>query len=348
MRSMHRLVRSSLVIVVTTLAVACDPPPPPPPPVQPVVRATLKPGQTIEVVGLRRWSLAMIQDSLGKYAPGSDLSSRACIQDLRQKLHFADANVMTYVTIVEGMTDKDTAETTQHVILWVREPGDSTMVRPRRSVIDTTQRVTAWQPVAQLFRTAPRAFSRWADLYMKDGVDSATLAVTRVMDSQINEEGYRTALQVLRESPSNADRAIAAVLLSRFAARDEAWHALFLSAIDENQWLSAEVALNALTAMSRTSARPVNWKPVEREIAAVLNGTALPALVPLVSVWSRTGLDASYADAVLRDGGEMLTSMLELSRTELSRPARELLVNLRGKNLGDSVAVWRDWIESLR
>src|SRR5207247_10808631 len=50
----------------------------------------------VEVVGLRRWTVQMIQDSAAKYAPGQDLASHACAAVLRLKLKFADASVMYY------------------------------------------------------------------------------------------------------------------------------------------------------------------------------------------------------------------------------------------------------------
>jgi len=51
----------------------------------------------VEVLGLRRWTLVMIQDSLDKYAPGENLASHACAAVLRYKLGFADAASHTFV-----------------------------------------------------------------------------------------------------------------------------------------------------------------------------------------------------------------------------------------------------------
>lgn len=48
-------------------------------------------GKTVEVVGLNRWTPAMIQDSMSLYAPGQSLLSHGCAAVLRYKLHFAQA-----------------------------------------------------------------------------------------------------------------------------------------------------------------------------------------------------------------------------------------------------------------
>ena len=36
------------------------------------------PHKTIEVVGLERWTVQMIQDSMDRYSPGDSLQSHAC------------------------------------------------------------------------------------------------------------------------------------------------------------------------------------------------------------------------------------------------------------------------------
>src|SRR4051812_42264949 len=103
------------------------------PPVQPVARVTLAPGQTIEVAGLRRWSVKMIEDSLAKYVPGETLLSHACMANLRFKLGFADAYLETFS--VESIMDTDTTHTS-NIILLVREPQDSNLVNPVTHAID--------------------------------------------------------------------------------------------------------------------------------------------------------------------------------------------------------------------
>src|SRR4051812_34702076 len=55
----------------------------------------------LEILGLKRWTLAMIQDSLARYAPHDSLLSHACAAILRGKLHFADAAVTYAPQVVD-------------------------------------------------------------------------------------------------------------------------------------------------------------------------------------------------------------------------------------------------------
>ena len=57
---------------------------------------TLPDGGTVEMLGLRRWTIGMLQDSLAKYAPADSLQSHACAATLRYTLHFADAASTTW------------------------------------------------------------------------------------------------------------------------------------------------------------------------------------------------------------------------------------------------------------
>src|SRR4051812_28278239 len=55
----------------------------------------------LELIGLKRWTVPMIQDSLRRYAPTDSLMSHACAAILRQKLRFADASVVYYETTMD-------------------------------------------------------------------------------------------------------------------------------------------------------------------------------------------------------------------------------------------------------
>ena len=54
------------------------------------------PKARVEVMGLKRWTLPMLRDSIRHYVPGQDLHDAACMVTLREKLGFADALVTTY------------------------------------------------------------------------------------------------------------------------------------------------------------------------------------------------------------------------------------------------------------
>jgi hypothetical protein len=321
------------------------------PSVQPVAKATLAPGQTVEVVGLRRWTIRMIEDSLEKHVPGETLGSHACAANLRYKLGFADATVHT---LVQAYIDGNDTTRTKSITLLVREPQDSGRVHPvRQAMGDSTPR-EEWRPVTDIFRSDLSGFGAFQQAWLagfsppRSAANFPGAEMYRVMESELTDSGYAKAIRVLRNSAGNADRSVAALILSRFPQRDGAWHALLTSAVEDRQWLDAEIARDALEAMSQRHPRPVDWQPVAPILRNVLDGTALPALVPLITVLRRTGVDQRSAVEFLGGGGEMLTALLEVSQTNVSDPAHDLLVALRGRDLGRSPGPWREWIATLQ
>lgn len=327
------------------------------PTVQPVRRAELGPGQSIEVIGLRRWSISMIDDSLAKYAPGESLASHACIGNLRDKLGFVDADISRFVQV--EIRENDSTRT-ERIMLLVREPQDSARIhRVRLPMMDDSGHVAQWKPITAAFRSRSHLFTTFASSYLtrdpfSPGRDTSTpedsaaaTAMLRVLAKEHSAAGYARALRALRTLPSNPDRAAAALILSRFPERDEAWYALLAAATEDHQMLSSDIAMSALDAMSRVRTS-IDWRPVLGTLHDVLDGRALPALSPLIQILNRTGVRRAAAPALLRNGGEMLTSLLELSRPELSAPAHTLLVSLRGEDLGTQPDPWRRWIATLR
>src|SRR3954471_24095654 len=63
----------------------------------------------LELIGLKRWTIPMIQDSLHRYAPNDSLLSHACAAVLREKLKFADAAVVYRTMVVDGVSAGKTA-----------------------------------------------------------------------------------------------------------------------------------------------------------------------------------------------------------------------------------------------
>ena len=102
-------------------------------------------GEVVEVIGLRRWTVAMLQDSLARYSPGDSLQSHSCAAVLRYKLHFADAAAMT---IRMG------AEPVRHVVI-VREPQDSGRVHYRDLAMDTTEGRPEWSRLRSVMLARP-------------------------------------------------------------------------------------------------------------------------------------------------------------------------------------------------
>lgn len=305
-------------------------------------------GGAVEILGLHRWTLPMLQDSLARYAPGVPLQSHACAAVLRYRLRFADAASMTF----EFGPDQP-----RRIIVSVREPQDSVRVRYRMMPLDTTPGRPEWRRVTALIATRPGVFWRAVQAFtavpgapsIRYGTDADSAAVASVLaflHARTAEDDRAAAQEALSSSPKLYDRMVAALILANFPDRDDSYWAL-AETLRETDGLAKGVAGSVLLALARRSPRTVDWMPVADGIRAMLDGTSLFELPTLLEVLTRTNVGPAQARAFLHGGGEMLITYLG-SRTEvLSSPSHALLVRLRGADLGALPGAWRAWISSL-
>ena len=310
---------------------------------------TLANGGTVEVLGLRRWTLGMLQDSLAKYAPGDSLQSHACAAVLRYKLGFADAASTEFI-LREGEPSR--------VVVSVREPQDSARVHYRMMPMDTLNARAAWRLVTDAIARNPSAFWPAAREYLSPRLhvsaprfgsptDSvAGTAIITYLRARTSDRDRRVALDALAHAPNIYDRATAALILANFGTRDDTWWAL-AEAVRESDGIVKGVAASVLQSLSERSPRPVRWGPAARGVHAMLDGTSLFELPQFIDVLSRAGAGPADARPFLRGGGDMLLAYLASANPMLSSSSHRLLVQLRGTDLGADVGPWRAWIESL-
>jgi hypothetical protein len=349
--------------------VGCDKKPPAPPPeIQPAARVELDSNRTVEIIGLRSWTADMVRDSLKKYAPDDGLDSDAAAANLRNLLGFADAATSVH-TVVFDEDDKAT------ITLAVREPGDSARVHYEPQTLDSLPQRAEWKDIAQALNdTAGRMLPVIAAAHL-DGlsrlvVDSTvrgrrhthregyafesradSLAVMPVLASIAAKKtpaDYDAAVQTIESSTSEPDRAVAALILANFPDRDGAWRALLKAAVGREQGRDAFTAQHALISLSQRSTWTVDWSPVRATIHDVLDGTALAALAPLATALAATGASSAQAAGYLANGGEMLVAYVESDNPDIRDAAHDLLVKLRGEDLGFEPGPWRDWIKTLK
>ena len=309
---------------------------------------TLPSWLTVEVLGLRKWTLAMLQDSLAKYAPGDSLQSHACAAVLRYKLGFADASSTHFI-------DERAKE---QVVVSVREPQDSARVHYRAMPLDTTNARARWSIVTGAIASRPAAFWPAEREYLstdrrasvtgfRSPADSvAGMALITYLRTRTADRDRREALNALAHAPNMYDRVTAALILANFGARDDTWWALG-DALRESDGLVKGVAGDVLKSLSERSRHSVQWGPAAHGIRAMLDGTSLFELPQLIGVLTRTGAGPADARPFLRGGGEMLLAYLGSTNAYLSGTSHQLLVQLRGSDLGTGVGPWRAWIEGL-
>lgn len=361
--------RAGIVALVMPIAIGCRGEKVEPADILPMAHIELDSSRTVEVIGLRRWTVDMLRDSLKKYAPDDSLESDATAANLRNLLGFADA-AMTVNTVVFDEDEKTT------ITIAVREPGDSARVHYAPQDLDSLPKLGDWKAIAI-------PFAGDSDAHLLNVVASAHLegASRLVVDSTVrgrkvtHREGYvfespadslasrpileqlrarttdrdlTTAVATVDTSSTAPDRVVAVLVLANFPSRDAAWRALLKAAVGREQGRDAATAQRALIALSDRFARPVDWTPMTATIHDVLDGTALGALAPLAAALSATGAVPAQAKAYLANGGEMLTAYLESDNPSVRDPAHTLLIALRGQDLGLEVEPWRRWIATLQ
>jgi hypothetical protein len=333
-----------------------------------MARVELDSNRVVEIIGLRRWTADMVRDSLKKYAPDDGLDSDAAAANLRNLLGFADAATSVHTVVFD---EDDRAPIT----LAVREPTDSGRVHYEPQTLDTLPQRADWRDLAQALNdTAGRMLQVIAAAHL-DGLSRVVVDSMVGRKTVAHREGYAfespsdslvvmptlrklaalktpadfdAAVQTIESSTSEPDRAIAALILANFPERDAAWRELLKAAIGREQGSDAFIAQHALVSLSqRTPARPVDWSPLTPTIHAVLDGTALAALAPLATALAATGASPAQAPGYLADGGEMLVAYVESDNPDIRDAAHDLLVKLRGQDLGFETAPWRDWIKTL-
>ncbi|MHB1313747.1 MAG: hypothetical protein ACYC3L_17140 [Gemmatimonadaceae bacterium] len=305
-------------------------------------------GRIIEVIGLQRWTIAMIQDSLARYSPADSLQSHSCAAILRYKLHFADASV-TYHLPRPGEL---------RIVVTVREPQDSARVKYRKVLFDSTGGEPDWvvsrSALAKdigLFEGATRSLflggPRNPPFSPRNTADSAeAVRIASWFQHRTSGNDRTTALKVLAYSPNLYDRTTAALILANFPERDDTWYAL-VDALLEPDNLPKQFASAVLTTLAARSPRTVDWTPRSAAVNAILNGTSLFVAPDFMEVLVRTGVGPAQARALLKDGGTLLLEYLDSGTPLLSYRSHELLVRLRGEDLGSSATPWRNWLAGL-
>lgn len=307
------------------------------------------PKGTVEVIGLRRWTVQMIQDSAAKYAPGQDLASHACAAVLRFKLGFADAAVSVQMPSTPGGKTFTTVT--------VVEPQDSALVAYRNAPTGVQRVPATWDSVVALFQAHNEDFQFAVQI---PGMLTADTAPTRfgpvsptasALRSLIRADrspgAFRLAVQAALTDSSVFHRLAAVVMLQGFADQDEAWRVLAeaqrdpMGIIDAN----AEMSLSALAL--GMPGRKVDWRPVAPTLRLLLNGTHTFGLDHLMRVLATTKVDPALAPTLLGGNGRLVLDRIGATDEIGRRAAMDLLRQLSGLDHGTDVAAWQHWIDGL-
>ncbi len=306
------------------------------------------PNTRVEVLGLKRWTVPMIQDSLARYAPQDSLTSHACAAILRMKLKFPDAAASYFGQDGAGR---------ELIVVAVVEPQDSALVRYRTPAPDSLPDIAQYAAAIAVFQNHNQDFQHliqdpsFLAAHSAPGAADAPRnllePVRRLLVSEHSVGGQRRAVKVLARDRNPHNRVMALVVLSGFPKSNTTWLTLADELRDPDGMVSA-TASQLLTTLARYAPRTVDWSPALDGLEAVMAGTNLFAQLPLIEVLTRTKVAPSLAPPLLRAGAPLLLARLRASPQAGRDLARGLLEQLSGEHYGQNLAAWTQWVASVQ
>ena len=309
----------------------------------------------VEVLGLRRWTLAMLRDSIRHYVPGQDLHDAACMVTLRDSLHFVEASVNRFIMTAPGTPQRT------YLAVKVIEPQDAARVQWRPSPgHEFSSLLPEYANLALSITDSLGNVARQGILFWLQSSDTAWRALnmsqapapmrgdgTRLygfLTAHTSERDRKVASQTLRANGLWINRFVAAAVLQNFATGDSSWLLLVRALRDPHE----AVRDAALMSLSGLSPHSVDWSPVATDLRLLLGGTNLSASTTVMRLLVSTSVEPSLAAKLLRGNGEWLLDHLGLQSPMESEAAHQLLVRLNGGvDLGVKRAAWTAWVASL-
>lgn len=299
-------------------------------------------GQTpaVEILGLRSWTVGMVEDSVARYAPGLSLADAACAIILRDSVGFADAAVATF----------DYGGDTVWTVLSVVEPEMRERVRFRAYG-------TAHPPIAEwadLFEVLeqdrgamqalqyPRVLLGAADSAFGRAVPATTLELRRRLREHRTTRDWELASITILSDSSRANRTVAALVLGGFPERDSTFYLLAegIRASDSG----ASAATMILSALARGAPRPIRWEPAREALGALVGGTNLFAFADVLEALVETQVDPALGRELARLNPILLLDHLGARNPSTPPAVHRFLAHVYGRDLGRDRAAWEAWM----
>lgn len=310
----------------------------------------------VVVMGLRRWSLRQLTDSLQRRRPGLELHDAACMAVLRQDLRFPDALVeeqsfqatpdgpMKRYVVVKLVEREDSAR-----VEWDHARRDSARVLvpdyapALLAATDTLGRLWIGNLLWPLQFYGDSARMAWAASRPPAARAADARRFWEFLYARRDEANRRRAMAVLRGDANYANRFMAIAVLANFADRDSSWYALVGALRDGHEAVRSAAQL----VLPTLSPRPVDWRPAAPTLRALLAGTNVSATEMVMELLVKTQVSSDLRTDLLKGNGEWVLLHLASPVPGAAEAAHRLLVALSGRDLGKAPTPWRRWIAGL-
>lgn len=312
---------------------------------------------TVQIAGLFHRTPEELHRAIEEKRPGTNLASGACAAVLEFELGFPKAAVIRY-SESRMATLPDSLVTGSITLLLLVEPEDAERVRYAPPPPDSLGPVAGWEEQYEAYPMGrlPLAISIHVGLPggkrrpMPEGIpDTMRLLAERgvaFLKAHDTEADRQLALHVIENDRDWVNRSIAAAVLTNFPEDDSTWWALAEVArgVGPHDYSGSE-AIVALQALGNFADRPVDWAPATETLRAILDGTNLFAVGPLMQALASTKISPELANEVLGDGRYVLAYLGSPNRS-VRLQALQFLRQISGLDLGEDVAGWEAWIAS--
>jgi hypothetical protein len=315
----------------------------------------------VELIGLKRWTIPMIQDSLARYAPKETLLSHACAANLRMKLKFADASVSLYPA--------SGSQSRENIVVTVIEPQDSALVQYRDTYGDSLPARADWAPALKIFVSHNMAVqdglqrgllfgsgsasdtAKWREFQSFDP-DTADATAVRALRAFLNvhhrERDLASAQHSLATDGNWQNRVIATLIVASFGAQDAAWRSEVETLRDPDGRV-AGTASQALTGMQQPKPRTIDWTSEAPTLRLLLGGTDLFEHNAVMRLLVATKIDPALAPELLANNSGIVLSKLAASTETNERAiAHAFFVQMASHDYGFDPAAWQPWLNSLQ
>jgi hypothetical protein len=314
-----------------------------------LAQATLEtPASHIEIIGLHRWTMRMIEDSLAVYSPKDALTAHACAAILRDKLHFADASVSEFANY-PNMDAKS------FLAITIVEPQDSARIHYKTFRYDSLPVRAEWAAAFAAMKSGRSAQhsiqspSFWAEhLSAGDSTEFAAVdAIHQLIVHRRSARDFEDAHRTLATDSAFANRVVAAIILGSFGDRDEAWWAL-ADALRDPVGMVSSVSSQILGTLSKSAPRVVNWTPMATQLRYVIDGTNLFAFDRLATTLVATHVSPSLAPALLGGGGDIVRAKLRSKAPGVKDGVAQMLALLSGLPATTSADHFTHWMAGVK
>lgn len=311
----------------------------------------------VQIAGLFRRTPQDIERLIQEKSPGTNLSSGACAAVLEYELGFPDAAVIRHSRMILG--GPDSMQEAPITLLLLVEPEDAERVRFLPAPPDSTGPVPEWSeqyaryPMGRLAYAIRKRLQRPGSRgqIFPDGMpDTMRVLADRGVEflaAHNTEDDRLRALDVIRSDRDWINRAMAAAVLTNFPEEDPSWWAIVevIRGTGPQDYAGTE-GIMALQGLGIAHARPVDWGPAAETLRAIMDGTNLFAVAPLMQALTMTEISPELAEEVIGDG-RYVVAYLQSPNRSIRLQAEQFLRQISGQDYGDDVARWEEWIASL-